>query len=160
MRIHDLPLPSSWSRRSFEPQPRSPSNSALEAEVQALFQRQFGALAAARQRFHEVMRSSFGNGYDVRKAERYRQLALAGDFGWLPPLRWVDPVILEGARSAYYAEFGTVFLDRALQRFPALAAATFAEAAGCVLDALLSPEDAPDHRGELFRRFLGSEGLA
>jgi len=159
MRIHDLPLSSS-SRLTFDSQPRSPLASSLEAQVHASFQRQFGALAAAKQRFHEVMRGSFGQGYDVRTAERYRQRALAGDFGWLPPVRWVDSDILEGTRGAYYAEFGTVFLDRALQRAPALAAATFAEAAGHVLEALLNPVDAPDNWGELFRRTLGSEGLA
>jgi hypothetical protein len=151
MRIHDLPRASA-SRRTFDLQPRSAPASALEAEVQASFQRQFGALAAAKQRFHEVMRDSFGQGYDVRTAERYRQRALAGDFGWLPPMRWVDSDILEGARGAYYAEFGTVFLDRALQRVPALAAATFAEAARHALEVLLSPGATPNPWGELFRR--------
>jgi hypothetical protein len=107
--------------------------------IQDGFQQQFGALAAVKRRFHEVMRGTFGDGYDVRKAEWCRQRALAGDFGWLPPVRWVDSEILEGARGAYYAEFDTVFLDRTLQRSPALAAATFAEAASHVLDALLSP---------------------
>lgn len=159
MRIHDLPRSSS-SRRTFDAQPRSAHASALEAEVQASFQRRFGALAAARQRFHEVMRGSFGEGYDVRTAERYRQRALAGDFGWLPPVRWVDSDMLEGARGAYYPEFDTVFLDRALQRVPALAAATFAEAAGHVLGSLLSPVDALDSWGELFRRTLWDERLA
>jgi hypothetical protein len=119
--------------------------------VQAQFQQQFGALAADKQRFHEEMRGNFGDRYDVRKAERYRQRALAGDFSWLPPVRWVDPAILDGARGAYYAEFGTVFLDRALQRVPALAAATFAEVAVHLLDSLLHPADAPILRGVLFR---------
>lgn len=153
MRIHDLP-PASASRLTFDLQPRSAPASALEAEVQASFQRQFGALSAAKQRFHEVMRDSFGQGYDVRTAERYRQRSLAGDFGWLPPVRWVDSDILEGARGAYYAEFGTVFLDRALQRVPALAAATFAEAVRHALEVLLSPGAIPDPWGELFRRSL------
>jgi hypothetical protein len=125
--------------------------------VQTLFQQQFGALSADKQRFHEAMRGSFGARYDARKAERYRQQALAGDFGWLPPVRWVDPEILDGARGAYYPEFGTVFLNRALQHSPTLAAATFSEEAGHMLDALLNPEDAPGPRGALFQRMLGGD---
>ncbi len=128
--------------------------------VQTLFTRQFGALSADKQRFHEVMRDSFGDGYDARKAERYRQLALAGDFDWLPPVKWVDSIVLLGARGAWYPEFGTVFIDRALQRFPALAAATFSEEAGHVLDALLNPVGAQGGRGVQFRRILDGAGLA
>lgn len=128
--------------------------------VQTLFQQQFGALSADKQRFHAAMRGSFGHGYDARKAERYRQRALAGDFGWLPPVSWVDPEILDGALGAYYPEFGTVFLNRALQRSPALAAATFAEEAGHALDALLNPVDPQGPRGTLFQRILGGEGSA
>lgn len=128
--------------------------------VQALFTRQFGALSADKRRFHEVMRDSFGNGYDARKAERYRQLAFAGDFGWLPPVKWVDSAVLLGARGAYYPEFGTVFIDRALQRFPSLAAATFAEEAGHVLDSLLNPVDSQGSRGVQFRRLLDGAGMA
>jgi hypothetical protein len=128
--------------------------------VQTLFTRQFGALSADKQRFHEVMRDSFGAGYDARKAERYRQQALAEDFGWLPPVKWVESAVLLGARGAYYPEFGTVFIDRALQRFPALAEATFAEEAGHVLDSLLNPVTAQGSRGVQFRRMLDGAGQA
>lgn len=128
--------------------------------VQNLFTQQFGALAADKQRFHEVMRDSFGERYDARKAERYRQLALSGDFDWLPPVKWVDSAVLLGARGAYYPEFGTVFIDRSLQRFPSLAAATFAEEAGHVLDALLNPVDTQGSRGVQFRRMLDGARLA
>ncbi|WP_224370705.1 hypothetical protein [Hyalangium versicolor] len=127
--------------------------------VHALFTQQFVTLSGDKQRFHDVMRDSFGDGYDARKAERYRQQALQGDFSWLPPVRWVDSQILLGARGAYYPEFGTVFLDRALQRFPSLAAATFAEEVGHVLDSLLNPEDAQGHSGVQFRRILDGSGL-
>lgn len=128
--------------------------------IQAPFTQQFVSLSADKQRFHEVMRDTFGHGYDARKAERYRQQALEGDFGWLPPVRWVDSQILLGARGAYYPEFGTVFLDRALQRFPSLAAATFAEEAGHVLDSLLNADDAQGNRGVMFRRILDGSGRA
>jgi hypothetical protein len=160
MRIHDLPPPFTSNWRTLEPYARAPSPSARAVKLQAAFKQQFRALSADKQRFHEVMRGSFGAGYDARRAERYRLQALAEDFGWLPQVSWVDPVILEGARGAYYAEFGTVFLDRALQLAPELAAATFAEEAGHVLEALLAPVGSPEDGGERFRRVLWGEGLA
>ncbi len=129
------------------------------AELQALFQQQFSALSVDKQRFHAAMRGSFGEGYDVRKAERLRLRALAGDFGWLPQAKWVDPEILEGSSGAYYAELGTVFLSRAIQHAPALAAATFVEQAGQILDAQLCPRSSSEDRGAVFRRFLGGHGL-
>jgi len=128
------------------------------AELQALFQQQFAALAFDKQRFHAAMRGSFGDGYDVRKAERLRVRALEGDFGWLPQARWVDPEVIEGCASAYYAEWGTVFLSRAIQHAPALAAATFVEQAGRILDAQLCPRSSSEDRGAAFRRFLGGPG--
>ena len=127
------------------------------AELQALFQQQFSALSVDKQRFHAAMRGSFGEGYDVRKAERLRLRALAGDFGWLPQAKWVDPEILEGSSGAYYAELGTVFLSRAIQHAPALAAATFVEQAGQILDAQLCPRSSSEDRGAVFRRFLGGQ---
>jgi hypothetical protein len=129
------------------------------AELQALFQQQFAALSVDKQRFHAAMRGSFGEGYGVRKAERLRLRALSGDFGWLPQAKWVDPEIIEGSRGAYYAELGTVFLSRAIQHVPALAAATFAEQAGHILEARLSPRGSSEDRGAVFRRFLGGHGL-
>jgi hypothetical protein len=125
------------------------------AELQALFQQQFSALSVDKQRFHAAMRGSFGEGYDVRKAERLRLRALAGDFGWLPQAKWVDPEVIEGSRGAYYAELGTVFLSRAIQSTPALAVATFVEQAGLILDAQLCPRSSSEDRGAVFRRFLG-----
>lgn len=132
------------------------------AELQALFQQQFAALAVDKQRFHAAMRGSFGEGYEVRKAERLRVRALAGDFGWLPQAKWVDPEVIEGRTGAYYAELGTVFLSRAIQRTPELAAATFIEQAGRILDAQLCPRSSSEDRGAVFRRLLGGQasGLA
>jgi hypothetical protein len=75
-------------------------------------------------------------------------------------VKWVESGVLLGARGAYYPEFGTVFIDRALQLFPALAAATFAEEAGHVLDSLLNPVAAQECRGVQFRRMLDGAGQA
>jgi hypothetical protein len=129
------------------------------AELQALFQQQFAALAVDKQRFHTAMRGCFGEEYAVRKAERLRLRALAGDFGWLPQAKWVDPEILEGSSAAYYAELGTVFLSRAIQRAPALAVEAFVEQAGHILDSQLCPRSSSEDRGAVFRRFLGDLDL-
>ncbi|MDC0713289.1 hypothetical protein POL68_32805 [Stigmatella sp. ncwal1] len=127
--------------------------------AQALFHQQFGMLSADKQRFHDVMRASFGDGYDVRTAERFRLQALAGDFDWLPPVRWVDSAVLAGSRGAYDTEFDSMCLDRSLQRFPSLAEATFSEVAGHVLDSLLNPLSVQGRRGVQFRRILDGVGL-
>jgi len=129
------------------------------AELPALFQQQFAALSVDKQRFHSAMRGCFGEGYDVRKAERLRLRALAGDFGWLPQAKWVDPEILDGSSGAYYAELGTVFLSRAIQHAPALAVAAFVEQAGHILEAQLCPRSSSEDRGAMFRRFLGDLDL-
>jgi hypothetical protein len=127
-------------------------------EVQTTFQKQFGTLAADKDKFHGTMRAVFGEGYDAAQAEQYRQRALTGDFKWMPPVKWVEPETLGGANGAYDAESGTVFLNRALD--PALAASTYVEEAGHHLDARLNAKDTPGDEGELFRRILSGEKLS
>lgn len=127
-------------------------------DVRSTFRQQFGELAADEKRFHDTMRTVFGEGYDVAKAERYRKQALAGDFSWLPPVKLVDPGTLGGAHGAYDAESGTVLLNRTLP--PELAAATFVEEAGHHLDTQLNAKDTPGDEGELFRRILSGEKLS
>jgi hypothetical protein len=129
------------------------------SDVQGAFKEQFGALAQDKAKFHDTMRSIFGEGYDARKAEGYRQQALAGNYDWLPPVKWVGSDVLGGAHGAYDSESGTVFLDKALQGNPALAASTYVEEAGHHLDAKLNTVDSRGDEGELFRRILGGEKL-
>lgn len=129
------------------------------ADVQSAFKEQFGALAQDKAQFHDTMRSIFGEGYDARKAESYRQQALAGNYDWLPPVKWVGSDVLGGAHGAYDSESGTVFLDRALMGNPALAASTYVEEAGHHLDAKLNTVDSRGDEGELFRRVLSGEKL-
>ncbi|HEX8819485.1 MAG TPA: hypothetical protein VF794_06135, partial [Archangium sp.] len=148
---------------SVRPAPRDGFESTVSARntrnVQSLFQRQFGALAGDKQRFHETMRGIFGGGYDTAKAEQYRQQALAGDFGWMPPVQWVDSQTLQGGHGAYDSRSGKVLLNRDLQGNPALAASTYVEEAGHHLDARLNTVDSQGDEGELFRRILGGEKL-
>jgi hypothetical protein len=127
-------------------------------DVRGTFRKQFGALATDKNTFHATMRAVFGEGYDTAGAEKYRQRALGGDFGWLPPVRWVGPDVLGNANGAYDAESGTVLLNRALD--PSVAASTFVEEAGHHLDARLNAKDTPGDEGELFRRVLAGEKLS
>ena len=119
------------SGSSFEPTSERKAQRAVtadgftrpEQDVQSTFRQQFGALAADKKGFHDTMRAVFGPGYDTRKAEQYRQQALKGDFGWLPPVKQVEPEALGGANGAYDSETGTVLLNRTLD--PATAASTY-----------------------------------
>jgi hypothetical protein len=124
-----------------------------------MFREQFGALAANRESFHQTMRGIFGEAYDAQKAEQYRQSALAGNFSWMPPVQWVGEDVLGEANGAYDGKSGTVFLNRALQQHPALAASTYVEEAGHHLDAQLNTVDSAGDEGELFRRILSGERL-
>ncbi|HZH16731.1 MAG TPA: hypothetical protein VE057_20420 [Archangium sp.] len=127
-------------------------------DAQSTFRREFGALATDKQRFHDTMKTVFGEGYDATKAEEFRQRAQAGDFGWLPPVKLVSAEVLGGANGAYDAESGTVLLNESLE--PSLAASTFVEEAGHHLDAQLNAKDSAGDEGELFRRVLSGEKLS
>ncbi|HEX8704419.1 MAG TPA: PE-PPE domain-containing protein [Myxococcaceae bacterium] len=131
-----------------------------QADVQSLFQEQFGTLAADKQQFHDTMRNIFGQGYDHARAEQYRQQALSGNFDWMPKVEWVDASVLQGGHGAYDAESGAVLLNRELQGDPELAATTYVEEAGHHLDAQLNTVDSQGDEGELFRRVLGGEKLS
>jgi hypothetical protein len=127
-------------------------------DVQSEFRRQFGELATDKKKFHDTMRTVFGEGYDAAKAEQFRQRAQAGDFGWLPPVKLVSAETLGGANGAYDAESGVVLLNKSLD--PELAASTYVEEAGHHLDAQLNSKDSAGDEGELFRRVLSGEKLS
>src|SRR5688572_2732103 len=88
----------------FLPQAGQASRAGRSADVQATFRQQFGELAADPKKFHDTLRTVFGEGYDAKQAESYRQKALAGDFSWLPPVKWVSAETLQGANGAYDSE--------------------------------------------------------
>ncbi|WP_241759056.1 DUF4157 domain-containing protein [Pyxidicoccus parkwayensis] len=127
-------------------------------DIQSEFRREFGALAADKKKFHDTMRTVFGDGYNAMQAEQYRQKAQAGDFSWLPPVKQVPADQLNGANGAYDAEAGTVYINEDLD--PALAASTYVEEAGHHLDTKLNSKDAAGDEGELFRRILSGEKLS
>jgi hypothetical protein len=107
-----------------------------------------------------MMRTVYGAGYDVDKAEALRQRALDGDFSWLPRVEYASAEELRGANGAYDAANGVVYLNEELKNNPKLAAATFLEEAGHHLDTLVNNADTKGDEGELFRRLLSGEKLS
>ncbi|WP_199728668.1 hypothetical protein [Corallococcus sp. CA053C] len=127
-------------------------------DLTATFQREFGALSSDKQKFHDTMRTVYGEGYNAAQAEQFRQQAQKGDFGWLPPVKLVSAETLQGANGAYDAASGTVLINESLD--PSLAASTFVEEAGHHLDTKLNTQDTQGDEGELFRRILSGEKLS
>ena len=131
-----------------------------EGQIQALFKEQFAQKAADQKEFHAFMKEVFGDQYDFSKAEAFRRSALAGDFGWLPPVKFATDAELGGANGAYAAESGVVYINEKLKNNIPLAAQTFVEEAGHHLDAKLNTSDTVGDEGELFRRLLNNESLS
>jgi hypothetical protein len=103
----------------------------------------------------------YGDNYDKGMAEQFRQQALAGDFSFLPDVKFVDANTLQGNNGAYNAEEGVVYINKDLAASdPAKAAQTFVEEAGHHLDAKLNTADTQGDEGEMFRRVLGGEQLS
>jgi len=134
-------------------------NASAKARIQQLFKQQFGQLARNRAEFHALMQKVFGGGYDKQKAEQFRQLALRGDFSWLPPIRFLDNSAMNGAQGGYDKESGVVFLNSNLLQNPSLAASVYVEEVGHHLDAELNVTDTRGDEGEMFRRVLAGENL-
>lgn len=132
-------------------------DAARKREVQELFQEQFGDKAKNPAEFDAFMRSVFGEGYDTAKAEEFRQKALAGDFSWLPPVRFVDAATLQGGKGAFVAEEGVVLPNRDLST--AELAKVYVEEAGHFVDSQINTADTVGDEGELFRRVLSGERL-
>ncbi len=146
-------------RIATESQP-PPADSARTARIKSEFEKRFGALANDPAKFHEMLRTIYGENYDFAKAEALRERALAGDFSWLPPIEFASAVELHGANGAYDAKDGVVYLNEDLMGDPKLLAATYLEEAGHHLDTLLGAGDAAGDEGELFRRLLSGEDLS
>ncbi|MEZ0266032.1 MAG: hypothetical protein ACAI43_14990 [Phycisphaerae bacterium] len=135
-------------------------NAGLKAEMRQTFKDQFGAMASDKAAFHDKMKTIYGEGYDSAKAEGFRQKALAGDYDWLPPIRFAKSEELNGANGCYNAEEGVVYINEELKNDPKLAARTYVEEAGHHLDTKLNRGDAAGDEGELFRRIMGGEKLS
>lgn len=136
------------------------SSAASQEQVKSAFQEEFAAKAANKQEFDAFMQQVFGDKYDKTMAEQFRQQALAGDFSFLPDVKFVDAETLHGANGAYSAEEGVVYINKDMAASdPAKAAQTFVEEAGAHLDAKLNTVDTQGDEGEMFRRVLSGEQL-
>lgn len=135
-------------------------NAGLKAEMRQTFKDQFGAMASDKAAFHDKMKMIYGAGYDSAKAEGFRQKALAGNYDWLPPIRFAKSEELKGANGCYNADEGVVYINEELKSNPKLAAQTYVEEAGHHLDTKLNRGDAAGDEGELFRRVMGGEKLS
>ena len=129
--------------------------------MKSAFKQEFAAKAANKQEFDAFMQQVYGDKYDKGMAEQFRQQALAGDFSFLPDVKFVDAATLQGDNGAYNAEEGVVYINKDLAASdPAKAAQTFVEEAGHHLDAKLNTADTQGDEGEMFRRVLGGEQLS
>jgi hypothetical protein len=142
----------------FEPA-RAPALTPKKAAVVNRALTQLADLAADPKRFCDVLAKAFGPDYDRDAGERLRKQILAGDTSWLPKIEFASREQLGGARGAYAAETGTVYINRDI-RSPKRAAEVLLEEAGHHIDTLLNRRDAAGDEGEIFRRLVVGETLS
>jgi hypothetical protein len=141
--------------------PAMHGDAANAEQVKSAFKQEFAAKAANKQEFDAFMQQVYGDKYDKNLAEQYRQKALAGDFSWLPDVKFVDAATLHGGNGAYNEQEGVVYINKDVAASdPAKAAQVFVEEAGAHLDAKLNTADTQGDEGEMFRRVLGGEHLS
>ena len=137
------------------------AEAAATDQVKSAFKEEFAAKAANKNEFDAFMQQIFGPNYDRSQAEQYRQMALRGDFTFLPEVRFVDAETLRGGKGAYNEAEGVVYINRDIvANDPHLAAQVFVEEAGAHLDAKLNTVDTKGDEGEMFRRVLSGEQLS
>jgi hypothetical protein len=129
-----------------------------ETKFEGLAQQLLVKEAGDQQHFSAMLEQAFGAGYDRAKAEAIRQQILRGDFTWAPKVRIVGDESLAGARGAYDAKTGTVYLSSSI---PSKFERTFVyiEELGHHLDTLLNTADAPGDEGALFRLALTRQAV-
>jgi hypothetical protein len=129
------------------------------AEIQTRFPQQFSAVAGDKQRFDELMRQTYGSGYDATAAESFRQKALDGDYSWLPSVEFRNDTTLRGGNGAFDASQNTVLINERFLGDPDRAAAIYAEEVGHFLDTQIKRQDTVGDEGEMFRRLMSGENL-
>jgi len=129
------------------------------AEIQTRFQQQFSAVAGDKQKFDELMRQTYGSGYDAAAAEGFRQKALGGDYSWLPKIEFRNDSTLAGGNGAFDASQNKVLINERFLNDPDRAAAIYSEEVGHFLDTQVNKQDSIGDEGEMFRRLLSGENL-
>ncbi len=125
-------------------------------DIQDAFVEQFSNLATDKEAFHAVLQDTFGDNYDAQAGEAIRQQTLAGDFSWMPEIKFVDAAVLGEAKGAYDSANDRILLSADLKG-TALGAAVLTEEVGHALDSRLNTTDTAGDEGELFRMLLSGQ---
>jgi len=142
---------------------------ALEKITQQ-FQERFAGQAANKEKFHELMKQSFGENYDASKAENIRQQTLKGDFSWMPKIEVRDGSELQDtsgqqgegvAEGAYSKSENTIYISRELLNTdPVRAEEILTEEVGHAIDAAINTTDAAGDEGAIFSKLSHGEELS
>lgn len=130
------------------------------ANAEQTFKQRIGERAHNKQDFHKLMKQIYGDRYDQKVVEKFRQSALNGDFSFLPKARFVSDAALKGNHAAYDAQSGTILLNQKLAGNPQLLADYYAEEAGHHMDTFFGKGDAVGDEGQLLRHALAGEQLS
>jgi len=151
---------------------KSPAEQKALDGVKQKFQKQFADNASNKEKFHEILKKSFGENYDQAKAEGFRQKALAGDFSWMPKIQLVDQSTLsndvsgqQGAggigKGAYAKDSNTIYLNREMvMNNPSEAVDILTEEVGHALDAQLNTSDTAGDEGKVFSLLSKGETIS
>ena len=147
----------------------NPEQEALE-QITQQFQQRFADSAQNKDEFHALMKKTFGEQYDVSKAETIRQQTLEGDFSWMPEIQLVDADQLNDisgmqaggvAKGAYSTDKDTVYLSRdLLNSNPVEAEKVLTEEVGHAIDAHINTQDAKGDEGDIFSRLVHGETIS
>lgn len=133
------------------------------------FKSRFSGMANDKEAFHDVMRKTYGDSYDVTAAEGMRQKALKDDFSWMPKVELVDAATLTDVSDqskgqglgAYSKENDTVYLSRdLLSSDPAKVEKILTEEIGHAIDTRVNVGDAEGDEGDLFARQIYGEKIS
>ncbi|ASJ74847.1 hypothetical protein [Granulosicoccus antarcticus] len=125
-------------------------------DLQNDFVEQFSNLATDKEAFHATLQDVFGDNHDTQAGEAIRQQALAGDFSWMPEVRFVDAAVLEGAQGAYDSTNDRILISADLKG-TTQGAAVLTEEVGHALDNRLNTSDTAGDEGELFQMLLSGK---
>jgi len=133
-------------------------DSKQSGSVQEVFTEQFSNLAADPEAFHSLLQDVYGDSYDVQAGEKIRQHSLAGNFSWIPDIKFVDAAVLGGGQGAYDSANDTILILADLKG-TAQGGAVFTEEVGHALDNRLNTSDTAGDEGELFKMLISGEKL-
>ncbi len=134
----------------------STNESSQRGDIKDVFVEQFSDLATDKAAFHALLQNVIGDRYDAPAGEAIRLQALAGDFSWMPDIKFVDAAVLRGAQGAYDSANDTVLILADLQG-TSRGAAVLTEEIGHALDNRLNTSDTTGDEGQLFQMLLSGQ---